>query len=77
MATLPIPNPSEELLTPEEAALRLKVAAGTLAVWRCHKRYSLRYVRIGSKIFYRSGDIDRFLEERTVSNEQPVKRKRA
>lgn len=55
-----------QLLTTEEAAaaLRLK-SAGTLAVWRTSKRYPLRFVRIGRKIFYKAEDIQAFIEART------------
>jgi hypothetical protein len=55
-------KPSDELLTPAEAAQKLHVKKNTLAVWRCHKRYPLCYVKIGSKVFYRQREIDRFIE---------------
>ena len=52
-------------LTPSEAAEALGVTTGTLAVWRCTKRYQLPFVRVGSKIFYRAEDIQSFLDNRT------------
>jgi len=55
-----------QLLTPDETAQRLGVTRGTLAVWRCKKRYPLCYVRIGSKVMYRLEDVQRFIEQRTV-----------
>jgi excisionase family DNA binding protein len=55
----------DELLTTEQAAEKLRVQVNTLAVWRCHKRYPLRYVKIGSKVLYRASDIEKFLEART------------
>lgn len=59
-------KPTLQLLTPREAAAHLGVAAGTLAIWRCKKRYALRYVKVGSKVRYRLADIEKFLEARTV-----------
>jgi len=64
-------NPNEQgtppLLTPRQAAQTLGVSAGTLAVWRCTRRYpALRYVKVGSKVRYRQSDIERFLTSRTV-----------
>lgn len=52
-------------LTPAEAAEALGVTTGTLAVWRCTKRYQLPFVKVGSKIFYRTEDIQSFLDNRT------------
>ena len=52
-------------LSPAEAAEALGVTIGTLAVWRCTKRYQLPFVKIGRKIFYRSEDINAFVESRT------------
>lgn len=72
-----IPKPSEELLTPQQAAEILHVKVATLAVWRCHKRYRLRYQKIGSKVFYRPSEIERFIESRTVDSEPPPRKRRA
>ena len=44
-------------LTPRQAASELGVSPATLAVWRCHKRYPLRYIKVGSKVRYRLTDI--------------------
>jgi Helix-turn-helix domain len=55
------------LLAPHEAAKRLRLNPGTLAQWRFHKTYPLRFVRIGSKIFYREEDLQAFIELRTES----------
>jgi hypothetical protein len=71
-----IPVPTEELLTSKQAAALLGVAVNTLAIWRCKKRYSLRYIKVGANVRYRRGEIDRFLDERTVTNEPVVSRKR-
>jgi excisionase family DNA binding protein len=53
------------LLTEAEAAPLLRVSRGTLRIWRCTKRYPLRFVKIGSKVFYREEDLQKFIEVRT------------
>lgn len=55
-----------ELLTPKQTSEKLGVSVGTLAGWRCRKRYPLKFVKIGAKVFYRSEDIQKFIEMRTV-----------
>jgi excisionase family DNA binding protein len=52
-----------QLLTATEAARRLRVTYGTLAVWRCTHRKNLPYVRFGRKIYYRSQDLETFITE--------------
>jgi len=60
-------GPARNLLTPEEAAARLGLkSAGTLAVWRCTKRYKLSWIRVGRLIRYDESEIERFLDQRTV-----------
>ena len=56
-----------ERLTTQQAAEVLQVTAGTLMVWRCTKRYPLRYIRVGRCIRYRLTDLKDFLDKRTVS----------
>lgn len=56
---------TDPLLTPEEAAQRIGVAATTLNVWRCTGRYSLPYVKAGARVRYRSSEVERFIERRT------------
>lgn len=53
-----------ELLTPAEAAARLGLKVGTLAVWRCTNRYPLPYYRAGRLIRYAAADVDAFLAGR-------------
>jgi excisionase family DNA binding protein len=55
------------LLTPREAAKELGVSPGTLAIWRCKKRYSLRYYKVGYRVRYRMKDIESFIESRSHS----------
>jgi hypothetical protein len=57
-----------DLLAEKEAAGVLEVAPGTLSVWRSTGRYALPFVKIGAKVRYRRGDLQRWLESRTRSN---------
>jgi len=65
MATLTLPS---RLVCEKEAAVLLGLKnPGTLSVWRCVKRYpTLKYVRVGKAIRYRTSDIEAFLQSRTV-----------
>ena len=55
-----------DLLTSTEVSEILGVSTQTLAVWRCNKRYSLSYVKVGRYVRYRYGDILTFVESRTI-----------
>jgi hypothetical protein len=55
------------LVTPAVAAEILNTTEGTLAVWRCEKRWGLPFVKIGGKVFYRMIDIQSFIESRVQS----------
>ncbi len=50
-----------ELVSANEAAKRLHVTYGGLAVARCKQRWKLPFVKIGRKIFYRAQDIEAFI----------------
>ncbi len=50
-----------KLLTPTEAAALLHIARGTLAQWRHHKRYPLRYFKIGRAVRYAESDVKAFI----------------
>jgi excisionase family DNA binding protein len=52
-----------ELLSRAEAAAYLGVAKQTLAIWKCSKRYDLKYVKIGRLVKYRKSDLDQFIEK--------------
>ena len=54
------------LLSNEEAAAYLGVSPGTLEVWRCTKRYSLAYIKVGRLVKYRKEALDDFLTAQTV-----------
>lgn len=57
---------TNDLLTSTEVSEILGVSTQTLAVWRCNKRYSLSYVKVGRYVRYRYGDILTFVESRTI-----------
>lgn len=57
-----------DLLEPSEAAGVLDVEPGTLSVWRSTGRYGLPFVKIGAKVRYRRGDLQRWIESRTRAN---------
>ena len=60
-----------QLLDPVAAAEFLGLdSAGTLAVWRCTKRYDLPYIKVGHKIMYDVADLLAFLESRKVRKMQ-------
>jgi excisionase family DNA binding protein len=66
------------LLRTKQAAKMLGVTEGTLCVWRCVKRYPLRYVKVGRAIRYRVSDVEDFLRMRTESgvDAPPAQRRR-
>lgn len=53
-------------LNNKEAAAYIGVSHNTLDVWRSEKRYSLPYIKVGSKIYYWKRDLDAWLEAQTV-----------
>ena len=57
------------LLRPKRAAQLLGVTEGSLAVWRCTKRYPLRFIKVGRHIRYRLQDIEDFLRLRTEAGD--------
>ena len=69
------PSPSEivqrvrdlvrDLVTEQEAADILKIAPGTLSVWRSTGRYSIPFIRVGRRIRYRKSALEVWLESRT------------
>jgi excisionase family DNA binding protein len=65
VAALELPK----LLTPKETAAILRVSPGTLAVWRCVKRYALPFVKVGRSVRYREEDIAAFLANGGPSEE--------
>ena len=68
MKTTELKNTPQKLLTRKEAAKYLGCTAGTLAIWKCTKRYPLPYVRIGRNIRYRLSDLMDFIENNTIGH---------
>lgn len=68
----------DDRMTPDELADELEVTPGTLAVWRCTKRYPLPWIKIGRRVFYRRRDVEAFIASCTrgdrprVVDAQPV-----
>lgn len=60
------PHHNSDLRDPVAASELLGVTRGTLAGWRCTKRYDLPFVKIGRVIRYRESDLQNFLEQHTV-----------
>jgi len=58
-----------QLFPGKETAQMIGVAPATLPVWRCTKRYPLKFVRVGRKIMYRLEDIQEFLAARTCNGD--------
>ena len=54
------------LVSADEANAILGVTVGSLAVWRCTRRYALPYCKIGRRVKYKLEDIERFIASRTV-----------
>lgn len=56
----------DELVNDIVAAAYLKTTRQTLANWRCTKRHSLPYVKIGALVRYRRKDLENFVQQHTV-----------
>lgn len=61
----------DELMTEQEAAELLKVKPGTLNSWRCLGRHGLPYIRVGRAVRYKRSDLERWLDNRTVTPQTP------
>jgi len=57
---------SEKLLTRSQAAELLGLREQTLAVWASTHRYNLPFVKVGRAARYRLGDLQKWLDSRTV-----------
>jgi len=63
-----------DLLHPKQAGALLHKSPGTLAIWRCSKRYPLPYVRLGNRIYYRRSDIEAFIQSCVVDGKDRGRR---
>lgn len=59
--------PNTDLMTPTELAEVLETHERTLANWRTSGR-GPQFVKVGANVRYRRDDVDRWLDERTVSS---------
>jgi predicted DNA-binding transcriptional regulator AlpA len=59
---------SETFLNTEETADYLKTSVSTLAIWRTTGRYSIPYIKIGRKVFYRKSELENWLTSRTMTS---------
>lgn len=57
----------DRLLNDREAAALLGLAVQTLRDWRCGGRVPLPFVKVGSAVRYRLGDLVGFIAEHRVS----------
>ena len=58
---------THDLLNEKAAAEFLDCAPGSLSVWRSTGRYSIPFIKIGSKVRYKRSDLEAWLESRTRS----------
>jgi excisionase family DNA binding protein len=58
------PKQLQKLLTPQDVSEVLGVTTKTLDVWRCTKRYKLRFIKVGRRVMYRAQDVQEFIENR-------------
>lgn len=66
MATPNLHTIKDPIFGNTQAAEYLGVTPRTLEVWRCTKRYSIPYVKVGRLVRYRQSALDAFLASRTV-----------
>lgn len=59
-----------ELMTPDQAANLLGVSPRTLAAWRCSGRYSVPYIKVGSKVRYPRKQLNEWLSKRPSGGSQ-------
>ena len=70
----PIPDAllADPLVSERVAAEFLKLSPTTLSTWRSVGRYDLAWIRVGSRIRYRTSDLLEFAEKRRQSAQRPA-----
>jgi predicted DNA-binding transcriptional regulator AlpA len=65
----------ERLLTEKQAAEMLGVHHTTLATWRCKRRYTLPFVKLGTgrAVRYRLRDVEAFIAAGLTDQTTPLK----
>lgn len=57
----------QALLTEAQAAEFLGIKSQTLSVWRCTRRYSIPFVKVGAAVRYKLSDLQTWIDSRTVT----------
>lgn len=65
------------LLTRRQVAERLGVKPNTLAVWACRKMFNLPYVKVGRSVRYHIEDLEKWLAERKVNQQNDAQEERS
>jgi hypothetical protein len=60
------------LLNNNQAAAFLGVTPRTLEVWRCTKRHSIPYIKVGRLVKYRQSSLENWLATRTIGESVEV-----
>ena len=63
--------PDGQMLSADQAAQAICSNPATLSVWRCTKRVTIPYAKIGRRVVYKAGDLKKFMAERTVDGSAP------
>jgi excisionase family DNA binding protein len=50
------------MMTEHEAAQKLGISVVTLRAWRCTRRVSLKYYKVGRAVRYRESDLEAFIQ---------------
>lgn len=66
-------NPEDSRFDTKQAAEFLGVKPETLEVWRCTKRYSIPYIKIGRLVRYSKISLTRWMDSRTEGGDHDGK----
>ncbi|MDX8540117.1 helix-turn-helix domain-containing protein [Mesorhizobium abyssinicae] len=58
----------DPIFSAKDASARLGISMKTLANWRTSGLYDLKFVKVGSRVFYLSSEIERFVGRRTFGS---------
>ena len=61
--------PASPLLNEKQAAEMLGVSPGTLSVWRCNRRISIPYTKIGRCVRYDRAQLENYIRQQTVGGD--------
>ncbi len=59
-----------DLLSPKQLEAEYGIPVGTQAIWRCTKRYSIPYLKVGRLVRYDRSAFERWLESRTINGKE-------